>query len=495
MKIKKISSLFYCTTFFAVCLLPSLGMFLTEPESSSENRTLAEFPSVKTEEGINVEWLEQAGDYFQDHFVFRQELVTVNALLQGKVLGVSAASGVICGKDGWLYYKDSLADYLGTEQMSDRSLFNLAHSLCMMQEYLHQRGIRFLFTVAPNKNSLYGEYMPYYDQWKASEEKNLFRLETYLEQEGVLYGDLYGVLSRQQEILYHKRDSHWNNKGAALGAEVLLDALGQKHDSYEGVSCQIRTDFTGDLDQMLYPLAAEMEEEFYYDKEFTFTYVGEVESHFDPRITTINPGKTGNLVMYRDSFGNALLPFLADAYGHAYFTRGLPYQLREAELQGADTVIVECAERFLSDRAAMPPQMEGQELSWKGEIQYGNLAKDAGTVSDISFAQVGGTETGQEDLCSVTDLSLDTTGIMPHMIGRIRSDLLETSTRIYIRINGFNLYEACPVDVSLEDGTVDSGGFSLYLAEDDILQGENLVEIMIRDGNVLTVIDSQTLSG
>lgn len=70
------------------------------------------------------------------------------------------------------------------------------------------------------------------------------------------------------------------------------------------------TDHIGDLDKMLYPKALTPEDEVYYDKTTTFAYVGEVESNFDPKITTVNPVKEGSLVMYRDSFGNTLLPFL-----------------------------------------------------------------------------------------------------------------------------------------------------------------------------------------
>ena len=80
------------------------------------NRTLSAFPALKTEEGLNVNWLSDAGDYFQDHFAFRNELVTANALVNGKIFQVSTASGVIQGTDGWLYYKDSLDDYLGINQ-------------------------------------------------------------------------------------------------------------------------------------------------------------------------------------------------------------------------------------------------------------------------------------------------------------------------------------------------------------------------------------------
>ena len=107
----KKGKLIYCILFFAICLCPSLGMLVTKQETSSENRQLSEFPSPKTEEGkINVEWLSQAGDYFQEHFAFRNELVTGNALLHGRLLETSTADGVIQGKNGWLYYKDSLDD-------------------------------------------------------------------------------------------------------------------------------------------------------------------------------------------------------------------------------------------------------------------------------------------------------------------------------------------------------------------------------------------------
>ena len=117
---KKLQML-YITAFFAACLVPSLGMAVTKQEASSENRRLAEFPELKKENEINTRWLPEAGEYFQEHFAFRNELVTANALLNGKIFGVSTADGVIQGTDNWLYYKDSLEDYLGEELLSERT--------------------------------------------------------------------------------------------------------------------------------------------------------------------------------------------------------------------------------------------------------------------------------------------------------------------------------------------------------------------------------------
>ena len=453
----KKGKLIYCILFFAICLCPSLGMLVTKQETSSENRQLSEFPSPKTEEGkINVEWLSQAGDYFQEHFAFRNELVTGNALLHGRLLETSTADGVIQGKNGWLYYKDSLDDYLGQDLLSDRSLFNIAHMLSMTQRALEEKGVNFLFTIAPNKNSLYGDNMPYYDKLKVSGQTNRENLEDWLKTEKVAYADLYQALMEEDEVLYHARDSHWNNKGAALAADVLMDVLGKDHDSYEGESYTVRRDYTGDLDTMLYPLASTADDEIYYDKETTYATVEEIQSNFDPRITTVNPVKEGSLVMYRDSFGNALLPYMADAYANAYFSRGIPYQLMDVETHSADTVIIERAERFLPEMSQFPPVLTAKEIS---------LTEDQ---------ELQGSD-------GAVDVKIKPQGMTAQLSGRIKEGLLDTDSRIYLKVNG-SVYEAFPMDVKVEEN-LDDNGFCLYLPSELVAADGNDVEILIEKDN------------
>ena len=451
----------YIAAFFAVCLVPFAGMAVTGQESSSENRTLAEFPQIKTEEGINVQWLSDAGEYFQDHFAFRNELVTANALINGKILGTSTASGVIQGTDGWLYYKDSLEDYLGENLLEDRSLYNISHILSLMQEYLAEKNVQFAFTVAPNKNSLYDANMPYYDSCKVSDNKNLINLRKYLKNENISYVDLYEPLAKADEILYHKRDSHWNNKGAALASDLLLEGLGKEHESYTDETYTVKTDFTGDLDEMLYPLATTPEDEIYYDRQTTFAYVGEVESNFDPRITTVNPVKTGSLVMYRDSFGNALLPYMADAYANAYFSRGIPYQLNDVDTNAADTVIIERAERFLPEMSQFPPVLAASEVTLDAEEE--TLAEDG-----------------------ATDVKMKPQGTVVQVSGCIKEGYLDTDSQIYLRINGA-VYEAFPMDVA-QGEELNDNGFCLYLpSELAAAEGNNLEILIKKDDKYLNI--------
>ena len=205
--------------------------------------------------------------------------------------------------------------------------------------------------------------MPYYDSMIVSEDKNMDRIEAYLEKENVNYVNLKEILESSDEVLYHERDSHWNNKGAALAGDALMTALDKEHTDYTQESYEECVDFTGDLDEMLYPLALTEEKEIYYDKADVFAYVGEVESNFDPKITTVNPGKDGKSGDVPRFLWKCDPSVFANSYANAYFSRGIPYQMTDLAEHQADTVIVERAERFLPEMAENPPQMEAPRLT------------------------------------------------------------------------------------------------------------------------------------
>ena len=162
-----------------ICALPLIATpILTKPET---NESAAEKPVA----GWNL--LSDMGDWYEHNFGGREMLISIEANLKG-LFGDSAGKDVIIGRAGWLYYKNSLDDYQNTYLLSDRALFNIAHSTKMMQDYAAESGCEFVYVVAPNKNSIYGQYMPYYDQIQEQEKGNYENLIPYLEREGVHYG-------------------------------------------------------------------------------------------------------------------------------------------------------------------------------------------------------------------------------------------------------------------------------------------------------------------
>ena len=449
---KKKQMTMYLVLTVLVCLIPLIGLLWKKSAESSENRVLSSFPVLKTEEGWNFEFLSDAGNWFEEHFAYRQEMVTADALLRGTLFGVSTEDGVIKGTDGWLYYKDSLSDYLGDDLLSDRSIFNIAHTLKMMQDYVEQNGGDFLFTVAPNKNSLYDEHMPYYYRVKAGQTRNIDKLIPVLQSQGVHYVDLHAAFESQDEVLYHMRDSHWNNKGAALAAEMLFDALGRAHPDYAQAEFTVEKDYEGDLDAMLYPLAITAEDEIYYTDLFSYEYVTEVGSNFDPEIQTTQMQATGGLLMYRDSFGNALLPFMAQEYQTAKFSRGIPYYLDDMFLYNADTVIVERAERFLPDMTVSPPVVQAPEV----QIELPESSADS----------MPGTS------CQVAN-----EGMYIRISGAIDESLMDKESRIYLQIDG-NKYEAFPMNIT-QAGIKSDYGYTAYIERGRLQSAEISAELYV----------------
>ena len=68
----------------------------------------------------------------------------------------------------------------------------------------------------------------------------------------------------------------------------------------------------------------------------------------------------GSLLMFRDSFGELLYPYLAAEFGSARFSRQAAYDLTTAASLGSDTVVIELVERkpALFDRLCrhLPPR-------------------------------------------------------------------------------------------------------------------------------------------
>ncbi len=351
MKKERIDLLFICISLIC-CAALSLGMLLFGPSQARANERLASAPALRTADGLNRSVLSEISDYISDRFFLRQELVTVhNRLLS--FFGGGTANDVIAGADGWLYYAPTLDDYTGVGALSDAELASAARNLYLMQEYCDERGVSFLFVPAPNKNSLYDAAMPSYGV-KAAEHsaEHLLRL---LETAGVHSADLFTLFREQTETLYFAHDSHWNSAGAALAADEINRGLGRSSD-YFSADFSCRAAHTGDLFEMRYPAAADPETDPVYGGTLRYERQG---SDTRPDSITINTagGASGSLLMFRDSFGNLLYPYLADSFGSARFSRANAYNLTLTETLHADCVVVELVERNLRYLLRFAPVM------------------------------------------------------------------------------------------------------------------------------------------
>lgn len=346
-----------------LCLIPSLGMLLApRGGEAGGNQALSKAPALRDAGGRwNPDYLSQIQDYAGDNFYLRQEMITAWSALNAQGLQSSITEDVLLGTDGWLYFADTLPDYAGLGPLSEREIFSAARNLALINEYCEDQGAAFLFTVAPNKNSLYPEHMPAVPQNDLR--SNADRLAESLAREGVSCLDLFSLFRGQEETLYFKTDSHWNSKGAACAADGINWALGRSSGYFEGPFTPEEV-HKGDLYDMLYPAGDGLETDQVYGGERTFEYDAPIRSAENLTIMTHGGGE-GSLLMFRDSFGNNLYPYLADSFDTALFSRSMPYRLDLVSQREADYVVAELVERnlryLIQNVPVMPAPGRGEE--------------------------------------------------------------------------------------------------------------------------------------
>lgn len=453
----------YVVVFVVLMVIPFAGMLFFKTDTTTENKRLAELPELVTEDGVNKEYLSQLGDYFEDHFAFRQYMVDADSRIQSGIFKVSSADTVLVGESGWLYYTATLDNYLGTDGMTERELYNAARNMKLMQDYVTEHGAEFVLAIPPNKNTLYSDNMPYYDNKKANQYQDLTDLTTQITEEGINYSNLYDLLSSQSQVLYLKRDSHWNNMGALLAYNSILDKLGAEHDNYETASFVRKKDYVGDLNSMLYPISAKEEWNLYLEdaKSFNYDQGATVE---DLWIETSSDEGQGCLLMFRDSFGNALLPYMATAFEKGYFSKNLPYNIAEyMSKYSPDYVVVEKVERNTSEFVTTPPVFEGAQLE-ASELDLEKAAEEACGELSVSEAE-----------SNINYWQLD---------GYIDGDCVDTESDIYVEItdsDGDRIYSAFGISTDQGDQ-----GFRLYVAKTSLLQSDINVKVYVSGSKGLT---------
>lgn len=466
---KTLYTVFICIC-IVLCLAPFAGMLFYKQPTNAGNEIKAEKPAVLSADGkYNSDYLPELGKYFEENFAFRTQAITADNLIMCNLFGVSDTPTVISGKNGWMYYSSTLNDYLGRNCLSEAQAEAIVQNLYILRDYAETCGSDFLFTVAPNKNTLYPDNMPYYYLKDSTAVRNKDLLNKALKNSDINYCNLFDVFKAQNETLYLKTDSHWNNKGALLAYNTILDKLEKPHEDFSSANVLRKKDFRGDLSNMLYPASDETEYNFNYNTQQKFSYVSDTKSTEEPLIET-KSDSTGSLYMYRDSFGNALVPFFATAFENATFTKSFPMILENDLTAGsADTVIFEIAERNIDWFLKMPPVVSSPEI----------------TVYDV-----------QNGKARNTSLQLKECEYSPEYIeisGKLGYDIREGSP-VYIQIKreggDISTYRCFN---SLNDKG--ENGFLAYLKSEDYTKGETLnISVLIEKNDEFYKLDNNSLS-
>lgn len=447
----------FIIVFFCLLCLPSLGMTVSKTDLSVEQRQVQSFPKIKENGKINLKFFDSLNSYFSDNFAFRQNLIEADAIIKKNVFRQSGNEKIIVGNKGYLFFGETLDDYLGRNVLSNREIYSCTRVLSLLQENVEQKRRQFLFVIAPNKNSLYPEYMPK-RYIKISDNNNYRLLQEEMKKENINTIDLKKMFIDSGKEVYQKLDSHWNNQGAAMGCNAILNYFDKDHYDYTNEKYTTEKNFSGDLYGMLFPKGNKKDTNIIYSKKSSYKVVSNNKKVTDISIETENRHKKESIVMYRDSFGNALIPFVADEFHNGYFTKSVPYNWNLQDDKNADKVVIELVERHIPSLIEEAPYMSAP-------LRQGNFNTEE--VNSSTSANVG-----------------DDDQYVP-ISGKVDKKYIDDNSKIYVRLKSDEnqyVFEAfpAPIDVTSKNTGYDYG---MYLDTAEVEAGAYDIEVITsKDG-------------
>ncbi len=167
-------------------------------------------------------------EYLTDTFAFRTMLVRCQSTARVKALNVSPSRSLIRGRDAWCFYADdgAMRDYAEAPPVTTAELEEWRLTLQDTTDWMHARGIAYLFVMAPDKHQVYPEYMP--ATIRRASPSRMDQLAAYLaEHSTVPVLDLRPALERgkTEERIYHRTDTHWNDRGAYIAYSAIISAV------------------------------------------------------------------------------------------------------------------------------------------------------------------------------------------------------------------------------------------------------------------------------
>jgi hypothetical protein len=371
--------------FFMLIWMPLADSFLglDKAQPIYENHPTAPFPQLQIRWGGAHDFFSGLEAYYRDHFGYRKQLVTWDRSWKLKLFKDSPLPTVILGRNGWLYF-DGCGDgamiefTCGLKGFSSQELRNWQILMEKRRDWLAQRHIKYLFVIAPDKESIYPEFLP---KWMIrtgsfnKQDQFFAYMKTHSTVEVV---DLRPALLKAKQIAadYLANDTHWNLYGAFVGCEGVASALskqipGLKPLGLEAFEWKIGRAHYGDLAFMLGEVNERIEPNFVecnprpslpplYLNVRTPSLAKRWDggdkrlSKWDSQVEMVVSecgGQTGKAIVFHDSFGERWFKFLCYHFQEVLFVDKYVWDGAFIEREKPDVVIDEMVERTFNTYA------------------------------------------------------------------------------------------------------------------------------------------------
>jgi len=306
---------------------------LVDDKAYDENKKKAELPV------FDVNRLDyypsQFESYFTDNFSLRGSFLKVMGIINANIWHKSPKPNkLIVGSDGWLYSVELEYDfYTGKSVFTSDQLQAVVSEFQYRKAVLDSLGIEMCVVIHPLKYSIYPEYLPVFlrrnSTFTATDQiLKAFREKTNI---NIIYTKDILIESKNKYQLYFKGDNHWNDIGGYYAAREIVSNLNlmRKFSPIPFSDFCIDTvwNFKGNLANMaanaelfaepkpelkLCRNDAQIFERYKYPpiEGFLWTYQRSYKS---------NNSNLPNVLVIRDSFGAALMPYIRNSFFYSTF--------------------------------------------------------------------------------------------------------------------------------------------------------------------------------
>lgn len=345
------------TLLFGAFLFAMAAGYLLLPEktfSEMEKRYLAEAPSFSLKALLSGEWSTGAEDYLTDHVPGRNLFVGINAYTE-------LLAGRQHLKDVWLAEGKLLEAPVALDEEA------VQRNMAAIRSFAEKINQRVDVMIIPSAGWAAGV-----EGYTSGDTLNAI----YAEADSLVTPVPVEELFAGKPELYYNTDHHWTSKGAYLGYQAYMEAVGREWRREEDFSITTVPGFHGSTysRSALWLTPGETLELWQGSGQLTVTNGETEEIHkgifYEERLKEAdkytvfldgnhsivrirNPQKSGRLLVIRDSYSNCLGGFLAESYGEVVLIDLRYYRQPVSELlrqESFDQILIcySCA-NFLTD--------------------------------------------------------------------------------------------------------------------------------------------------
>jgi hypothetical protein len=186
-------------------------------------------PALTKDSWFSGKYQEGQDRYIQEHTGFRPGWFRFYNQWNYNLFNKANASGVIIGKENYLYEENYIKAYYGTDFLGEQKIEEISAKWKSIQDTLKRKGIELLVVFAPGKGSFYPEYIP--DRYRVSKKgkTNYMELKKQFKKKAVSYIDMHSWFESMKYStkypLFSKTGIHWSAYCQFLAADSMTKVV------------------------------------------------------------------------------------------------------------------------------------------------------------------------------------------------------------------------------------------------------------------------------